>query len=103
MSELFFAEIPLAKGKKQEWIEEVINDPKGMALTKTMPGFISAEMAIFTDESGQDIFLLWEKWESKGDFENYNKNPDRQDESAFMQKFFSCVGGDPKMGFCETL
>ena len=102
MAELFFAEIPLAEGKKEDWID-IVNDPKGLALTKTMPGFISAEMAFRTNDAGQHSFLLWEKWETQEDYANYNNHPDRKDDCEFMQRFFSCVDGEPKMGFCETV
>ena len=99
----FFADIPIAEVKLDDWIALIYDNPKGFALTRTMPGFISAETAIMTDENGQASFLLWEKWEKQEDFAHYNQQPDRLEDSEFMQQFFACVGGAPKMGFVRQM
>ena len=61
------------------------------------------ETGISTDESGQNTFHLWEKWEKMENFENYMQDPNRNPESEFMQKWLSCMDGEPKMVFPEIL
>jgi hypothetical protein len=45
--------------KKDEFLD-LISTPKGFPITKSKPGFISAETGISTDESAQNTFHLWE-------------------------------------------
>ena len=103
MSELFFGDIPIAEAKLDDWIALIYDNPAGLALTKTMPGFISAETAIMTEENGQTSFLIWEKWERQEDFAHYNQQPDRLEVSDCMKQFFACVRGAPKMGFVKQM
>ena len=70
MTTLLYAEIKLKADMKDEFLD-LVNSPEGFPITKSKPGFISAETAISTDESGQNTFHLWEKWEKIEDFENY--------------------------------
>ena len=85
MSELFFGDIPIAEAKLDDWIALIYDNPAGLALTKTMPGFISAETAIMTEENGQTSFLIWEKWQRQEDFAHYNQQPDRLEVSDCMK------------------
>ena len=59
----FFTGTPIVEGKLDDWIALLYDKPTGLALTKFMPGFISAETAIMTDDKGQTSFLLWAKCE----------------------------------------
>jgi hypothetical protein len=68
MSELFFADIPIAEGKLDDWIALIYDNPKGFALTITMPGFISAETAIMTDEKWADFVPALGKMGETGRF-----------------------------------
>jgi len=99
MPTLIYAEIKLKAGTKDE-ISDLVCSPEGFPITKSKPGFISAETAISTDESGQNTFHLWEKME---DFENYMQDPNRNSECAFMQKWGTMMDGPPKMIFPELL
>ena len=102
MPTLIYAEIRLKAGTKDEFLD-LVNSPEGFPITKSKPGFISAETAISTDESGQNTFHLWEKWEKMGDFEHYMQDPNRNPEGEFMQKWLNCMDGEPKMVFPEIL
>ena len=98
MSELFFGDIPIAEAKLDDWIALIYDNPAGLALTKTMPGFISAETAIMTDENGQTSFLIWEKWERQEDFAHYNQKPDRLEDSDYMKQFLPVLAVRPRWG-----
>ena len=74
MTTLLYAEIKLKADMKDEFLD-LVNSPEGFPITKSKPGFISAETAISTDESGQNTFHLWEKWEKMEDFENLPSSP----------------------------
>ena len=65
-----YAEIKLKADTKDEMLY-LVNSSEGFPITKSNPGFIPAETAMSTDESGQNIFHLCEKWEKMEDFENY--------------------------------
>ena len=62
MPTLLYAEIKLKADMKDDFLD-LINSPEGFSITKSKPGFISAETAMSADESGQHTFHLWEKWE----------------------------------------
>ena len=102
MTVLLYAELKLKSGKKDDFLE-LNSTPEGFPITKSKPGFISAETGISTDESGQNTFHLWEKWEKMENFENYMQDPNRNPECEFMQKWLSCMDGEPKMIFPEIL
>ena len=78
---------------------ELCRGPTGLPLTKSMPGFISAETAISEDEVGDSTFHLWEKWQNMSDFENYMAIPDRDMGSDFMKGWIETMDGPPKMIF----
>ena len=103
MSELFLVDIPIAEGKLDDWIARLYDNLKGVALTKSMPGFIAAETAIMIDENGPTSFLLRQTWERQEDCAHYNQQPDRLEDSEFMKQFFACVGGASKMGFVRQM
>ena len=102
MTVLLYAELILKSGKKDDFVE-LNSTPEGFPITKSKPGFISAETGISTDESGQNTFHLWEKWEKMENFENYMQDPNRNPECAFMQKWETMMDGPPKMIFPELL
>ena len=102
MTVLLYPEMKLKADTKDEFLN-LINSTKGFPITKLKPGSISAESGISKDESGQSTFHLWEKWEKMEDFENYMKDPNRDPECDFMQKWLSCMDGEPKMVFPEIL
>ena len=102
MPTLLYAEFKLKAGMKDEFLD-LINSPQRFPITKSKPGFISAETGISKDESGQSTFHLWEKWEKMEDFENYMKDHNRDPECDFMQKWAGMMDGPPKMVFPEIL
>ena len=102
MPTLLYAEIKLKADMKDDFLD-LINSPEGFSITKSKPGFISAETAMSTDESGQHTLHLWEKWEKMEDFQNYMQDPIRDPECAFMQRWASMMDGPPKMIFPELL
>jgi len=102
MPTLLYAEIKLKADMKDDFLD-LINSPEGFSITKSKPGFISAETAMSTDESGQHTFHLWEKWEKMEDFQNYMQDPNRDPECDFMKKWTSTMDGPPKMIFPELL
>ena len=59
MTVLLYAELKLISGKKDEFLE-LNSTPEEFPITKSKPGFISAETGISTDESAQNTFHLWE-------------------------------------------
>ena len=58
MPTLLYAEIKLKADMKDDFLD-LINSPEGFTITKSKPGFISAETAMSTNESGQHTFHLW--------------------------------------------
>ena len=74
MTAFLYAEFKLKSGKKDEFLD-LISSPKGFPITKSKPGYFSAETGISTDESGQNSFHLQEKWEKIGNFGNYMQDP----------------------------
>ena len=57
MPTLIYAEIKLKANMKDEFLD-LVNSPEGFPITKSKSGFISAETAMSTDESGQHTFHL---------------------------------------------
>ena len=102
MTQLLYAEIKLNTGSEEEFLD-LIRSPLGLPLTKAMTGFISAETAMSTDETGQSTFHLWEKWKNMADFENYMASPNRDPECDFMQKWTGMMSDAPRMVFPELL
>ena len=102
MPTLLYAEIKLKADMKDDFLD-LINSPEGFSITKSKPGFISAETAMSTDESGRHTFHLWEKWEKMEDFQNYMQDPNRDAECEFMKKWETMMDGPPKMIFPELL
>jgi quinol monooxygenase YgiN len=62
-------------------------------LYKTNTGFISAEGGFTEDEEGNIVWNLWEAWENKEDFDNYNTTPERVEGSEFMTEFLTLLSG----------
>ena len=96
MTQLLYAEMKL---KDKEKFLELCRGKVGLPLTRSMPGFISAETAISEDKSGQSTFHLWEKWENMSDFENYMAHPNRDMESDFMKGWVGSMDDPPRMIF----
>ena len=88
--------VPIQKDKKQELLD-LIRSPVGHPFTKTNKGFISAESGFTEDEEGNVVWNLWEAWENKEDFDNYNATPERVEGSEFMNKFPTLLSGAPSM------
>ena len=65
MPTLFYFEAKLKIGKEERFLQ-FVNGPKGFAITKSKPGFISAEVGLSKDGVGQTTFHLWEKWGKAG-------------------------------------
>jgi hypothetical protein len=60
MTALLYAELKLKSGKKDEFLD-LMRSPEGLQITKSKPGFISAETCVSTVESGQYTFHILEK------------------------------------------
>ena len=60
MTTLLYAELKLKSGKKDEFLD-LMRSPEGLQITKSKPGFISAETCVSTVESGQYTFHILEK------------------------------------------
>ena len=88
--------VPVQKDKKQELLD-LIRSPIGHPFTKTYKGFISAKSGFTEDEEGNVVWNLWEAWENKEDFDNYNATPERVEGSEFMTKFPTLLSGAPSM------
>ena len=67
----------------------------GLPYTKSMQGFISAEFGWTKDDEGNSVWNLWEKWETKEDFEKYDATPPRTEVSEFGKIFSDCAAGVP--------
>ena len=89
-------QITLQSDKKSEW-QTLLNSAEGIALTSKQKGFISAEYGFTTNDAGDLVWNLWEKWEAKEDYDNYNAIPERLEDSKFMQTFVSVMAGAPTM------
>ena len=82
---------------------DLLKSPKGFAITKSKPGFISLKSGVSTDDSGQSTVHIWCKWEKREDFENYAKDPNRDPESEYIQKFSGMTDGPAKMVWLEII
>ena len=60
MTALLYAELKLKSGQKNEFLD-LMRSPEGLQITKSKPGFISAETCVSTVESGQYTFHILEK------------------------------------------
>ena len=60
MTALLYVELKLKSGKKDEFLD-LMRSPEGLQITKSKPGFISAETCVSTVESGQYTFHILEK------------------------------------------
>ena len=102
MATLFYFVAKLKIWKEQKFLQ-FVNGPKGFAITKAKPGFISAEVGLSKDDAGQTKFHLWEKWEKMEDFENYGEDPERLTGAEFKKSFVDCIDGAPREFFTETM
>ena len=102
MAVLHYSEIKLKKDKKDEFLD-LLNSPKGFAIAKSIPGLISLESGVSKDDSGQSTVHFWVKWEKREDFENYTKDPNRDPESEYIQKFSGMTDGPTKMVWLEII
>ena len=57
MTTLLYAELKLKSGKKDEFLD-LISSPEGFPITKSKPGFISAETGMIYDIVQSIIFVL---------------------------------------------
>ena len=63
-------QLPLITDKKAEF-EAMLHHEEGIALTSQQKGFISAEFGYTTDDGGNLKWNLWEKWETRENYEQY--------------------------------
>jgi quinol monooxygenase YgiN len=98
MSETVYIEIPLKPEHATDFSNFCNNGDEAFALTKQQVGFISAEWMISTAENGTTCFHLWEKWESKEDFNTYFQIPERGQGSQFEAAVMNWAAGEPR--FC---
>ena len=102
MAVLYLSKIKIKKDKKDELVD-LLKSPEGFPTTKSKPGLISLESGVSTDDSGQSTVHIWCKWEKREDFENYTKDPNRDPESEYIQKFEGMTDGPPKMVWLEII
>ena len=95
-------QFPIKSEKKEIW-ESLLFSDLGLPYTKTMPGFISAEHGFSQDKSGKLIWYLWEKWQTKEDYNQYILTAPRQDGSKFSNALMECLGGDPSEIWVDLL
>ena len=102
MAVLYLSKIKIKKDKKDELVD-LLKSPKGFAIAKSKPGFISLESGGSTDDSGQSTVHIWCKWEKREDFENYAKDPNRDPESEYNKKMAGMTDGPFKMVWFEII
>ena len=95
-------QFPIKQDKKEIWIS-LLNSKIGLPYTKTMDGFISAEHGISKDKDNNLIWHLWEKWQTKEDYNQYTLTAPRQDGSEFSNALMECLGGDPSEIWVDLL
>jgi len=86
-------QFPIKKEKKDTWAS-LLKSEFGLAYTRTMTGFISAEHGFSESDVGTVVWHLWEKWQYKEDYENYMKKPHRAEGSKFMKTVMECLDGE---------
>ena len=107
MAVLYHTEIKIKKDKKDEFVD-LLKSPEGFPTTKSKPGLITLESGVSTDDSGQSTVHIWCKWEKMEDFENYLKDPNRNEpnqdpESEYAQKQADMTDGPLKMVWLEII
>ena len=60
-----------------------------------MKGFISDEHGFSDNENTGSTWHLWENWETKEDYLNYDASPKRREASKFMETVINCLDGEP--------
>ena len=83
-------QFPIKREKKETWVSLLQSD-SGLPYAKNMKGFISAEYGFSDNENTGLIWHLWEKWETKEDYLNYDASPQRQEGSKFMDTVIDCL------------
>ena len=85
--------MPLAAESVKDF-ENLCQSALGFANSKKQKGWISAEWMISHNENEGYLFHMWECWESKEDFENYMRSPERVSGSYFEQSIRKCASGN---------
>ena len=88
-------QFPIKSEKKEIW-ESLLFSDLGLPYTKTLPGLSSAEHRFSQDKDNNLIWHLWEKWQTKEDYQNYISTPLRSKTSKFMEVVLECSNGEMK-------
>ena len=94
MAKQMYLEFPIKTEHADDFFD-LCNSSIGLR-TKKQQGLFS-EWMISTSENGKKIFHLWERWNSKKDFDAYMQTPERLVGSKFEPYLRKCIHGDTKV------